>query len=191
METYKKDEVVFFFSSKDPHFELSNMAAGMPIIVNGLTWNSSEALYQAAKYPPSVICLPEAHKKGTDPNVRRRILFARNAMGAKMTQKCAVKAGHVRADWNDVMVDAMRWALQLKLQQHRRIFGRVLKSTGSLPIVERSRKDRFWGAILSEDEKTFDGENHLGKLLTELRDVTYDWVLAGNLTNPEGFLLSV
>jgi hypothetical protein len=45
----------------------------------------------------------------------------------------------------------------------------VLLSSGDRKIVERSRKDRFWGAVPVEDD-LLEGENRLGKLLMELRD---------------------
>jgi hypothetical protein len=35
--------------------------------------------------------------------------------------------------------------------------------------VEQSRKDRFWGAVLERDG-VLRGENHLGRLLMELRE---------------------
>lgn len=185
---YKKDEVQYFFSSREMiHFyPLSNMCGGMPITWKGLVWNSTEALYQASKYSPDIICVPAASPKA-EPNVQQRILLSKNAMGAKMTQKCAVNSGFVRVDWNDIMIDVMRWVLELKLQQHPDRFGKALKATGTYPIVEKSSKDMFWGCI--EYDGIFNGENHLGQLLTELRDKNYDWVLSGHLTHPEGFLL--
>jgi hypothetical protein len=39
-----------------------------------------------------------------------------------------------------------------------------------MPIVERSSKDSFWGAILGEDG-VLRGENRLGILLMDLRDM--------------------
>jgi len=186
---YRVEDVHYFFSTREMlhFFPLSNMAAGMPIIWKGSRYNSTEALYQASKYGPDVICLPFEHKRGTDPNVRRRILTSGNAMGAKMTQKCAVKAGLVRPDWNDISIHAMQWVLELKLQQHPDTFGRTLQATGTYPIVEKSSKDSFWGCIQGADG-IFRGENVLGKLLVNLRG-RYDWVVAGNLTSPEGFLI--
>ena len=184
----KKEDCAWFFSSKDQFFELSNMAGQMPIKVNGLIFNSTEALYQACKYDSKTICLPSDAKRGIDPNVFNRILFSKNAMGSKMTQKCAVKAGLVRSDWEDIKVDVMRWVLELKLQQHPYTFGKVLRSTGDKLIVERSRKDTFWGCILDEEKQIFCGDNNLGLLLTDLRG-RMDKVLAGELTHPEGFLL--
>jgi ribA/ribD-fused uncharacterized protein len=185
---YRKEDVHYFFSTKEMvhFFPLSNMCGGMPIRWKGLVWNSTEALYQASKYAPDTICVPADSLKA-EPNVQRRILFSKNAMGAKMTQKCAVNAGLVRVGWDDIMIDVMRWVLELKLQQHPERFGRTLLATGTYPIVEKASKDTFWGC--KEYDGVFHGENHLGRLLTTLRDEDYERVAAGKLTNPEGFLL--
>ena len=57
-----------------------------------------------------------------------------------------------------------------KLAQNFLKFGRVLESTGELPIVEDSRKDKFWGAIQSkENPELLIGTNALGRLLMKLR----------------------
>lgn len=191
MKTYVKDEVAWFFSAKTPRFELSNMAGGMPIYWplekrSENYWNSSEQLYQASKYTSDTICTPENAKDNVDPLVRARIR-QHGSMGAKMTQKCAVKAGLVRPDWEVIKVDAMLWVLELKLYWNPTTFGSVLAGTGDLPIVERSRHDDFWGAI-ETDPGILIGENTLGLLLTDLRSRAQQ-VKAGQFSCPEGYLL--
>jgi len=62
----------------------------------------------------------------------------------------------------------MRWCLRVKLAQHYKRFGGLLKWSAPRAIVERSSKDRFWGAVLERDG-VLRGENHLGQLLMELR----------------------
>jgi hypothetical protein len=47
-------------------------------------------------------------------------------------------------------------------------FGVVLLATGDAAIVERSSKDRYWGAVESADG-VLEGQNVLGRLLMELR----------------------
>jgi hypothetical protein len=49
----------------------------------------------------------------------------------------------------------------MKLEQHFGRFFNLLKSTGDRAIVERSRRDRFWGAVLEKDG-VLRGENMLG-----------------------------
>jgi predicted NAD-dependent protein-ADP-ribosyltransferase YbiA (DUF1768 family) len=113
----------------------------------------------------------------------------RDPRGAKMTQKCAVKAGLVRSDWvsGEVRLKAMLWVLELKLYWNRQTFGRVLEETGNRIIVEVSSKDAFWGCE-EGPAGTLIGDNQLGQLLTELRG-RMKAVIKGEFTYPEGFLL--
>lgn len=163
------------------------MATEMKIRWKGTLFNSSEQLYQASKYHPDTVCKPASANDHVEPRVQKRIIEANTPQRAKMTQKCAVKAGLVRPDWEEIMIDCMRWVLELKLRYNRQTFGRVLKSTGNRMIVEKSRKDKFWGCI--QDGNVFDGHNHLGRLLVEVRNNYSRIVDEGKLTHPEGFLM--
>lgn len=189
-ESYDLDDCAWFFSKRDSYWELSNMAGQMPVLFKGQKWNSSEQLYQLSKYAPDVLCVPDSNPDA-EPNVRKRIMAQKAARGAKMTQKCAAKAGLVREDWDDdryeIRIYSMLWVLELKLWANPRTFGKVLKSTGNLPIVEKSKKDDFWGG--KEKDGMLLGSNVLGKLLTILRDDNYDKVRSRQFTYPEGFLL--
>ncbi len=186
IEVYNKNKVVWFFSKEDEYFELSNMFSGMPIKFNGETWNSSEALYQACKYPPNIMVCPKTNPNCKPKDVRERILKSKTPMQAKMTQKCA--KDYIRKDWEDVKVDAMLWVLKLKAQQHKK-FRDVLISTKDKVIVERSKKDCYWGCkeISVCGEEFFIGFNVLGKLLMYVRD-NLDGILEEDLTK-EGYLL--
>ena len=89
-------------------------------------------------------------------------------MAAKMVSKKYYSLS--RDDWDFTRVKIMDWCLRAKLLAHWDKFSALLLSTGSLPIVEESHKDRFWGAVAvrgSADE--LEGENVLGTLLTRLR----------------------
>ena len=190
-KTYHRSEAAWFFSSKDPHWSLSNMASGLPIRYAGETWNSSEALYQACKYPPHATCIPATGKKNNIiPYVRKRILTATTPMASKMTQRCAVKAGLVRRDWADPVkerrIHAMLWSLEQKLICNE-IFKEALLATGDFPIVEISRRDDFWGCIPVDDDRVT-GRNILGQLLMDLRE-RIDDVLDGQESYPHGLLL--
>lgn len=192
--TYNKNECGWFFSKEDPRWELSNMAGGMTIRFDKRVWNSSEQLYQASKYSPAAICLPDTSKtkKGADPNVRARIESATNARGAKMTQKCAVKAGLVRPDWDDpqyeIRVHSMLWVLELKLYHNPLTFGKALRDTGDLLLAEISKKDFFWGCKDLGNGK-IEGQNVLGKLLEIVRSRRSD-VRSGDFLYKDGFLLA-
>ena len=189
-ETYGLNECAWFFAKKDSYWEISNMAGAMSIRFKDQLFNSSEQLYQASKYPPDVECVPKSNPKA-EPNVRKRIMEQTAAKGSKMTQKCAVEAGLVRKDWDDdrfeIRIHSMLWVLELKLWCNPRTFGTALKSTGNLPIVEKSNKDAFWGG--RENGDVLVGSNVLGKLLTLLRDDKYEMVRNHQFTYPEGLLL--
>ena len=194
-EVYRKEEVAWFMTCSDPRWELSNMAGGMalywPLVrCRENQWNSSEQLYQATKYGSDIICLPQS-APDADPSVRRRIQAQPSPRGAKLTQKCAVKAGLVRSDWEDpiqeVRIRSMLWVLELKLYWNPMTCGRVLAETGSRPIVEISTKDPFWGCRVAEGG-TLHGSNVLGKLLESVRSRSLE-VRRGQFSSGEGFLL--
>ena len=129
------------------------MASGFPLLVNGVRVRTSEALYQACRFPH----LPE---------VQRLIIEHGSPMTAKMKSK---RHRHdSRRDWNRVRVNVMRWCLRVKLAQNWDRFSKLLLDTRNRPIVEQSRRDDFWGAK-PLDERTLMGMNVLGRLLMELR----------------------
>ena len=151
---YSPHDTVVFHKTKERWGELSNMASGFPLIVVGRVWPSSEALYQACRFPDL-------------PDVQQMIARETSAMAAKMKSKPHRSAS--REDWPRIRVRIMRWVLRVKLAQHMKRFGSVLLETGDAAIVERSSKDRFWGAVESGDG-TLEGQNVLGRLLMELRE---------------------
>lgn len=154
---YHIDHVVTFRKTSEPFGGLSNMAAGYPLIINGVKILTSEALYQSCRYPH----LPE---------VQKEIINQKSPMAAKMKSKKFRPES--RDDWEDVRIPIMRWCLKLKLLQNFHMFGELLKKTGTRKIVEVSRRDRFWGAVEKEDELI--GVNALGRLLMELREDYYE-----------------
>ncbi len=194
IDYYRKFDCAWFFSSKDQNYELSNMAGKMPIVFKGHVCNSSEQLYQASKYAADAECIPMSQEG--DPsairNVQERIFASKNAMGSKMTQKCAVKAELVRKDWMDVelnvAVHSMLWVLELKFIQNEEFRDVLLATKG--PVVEKSRKDNFWGCYnIGPLKDRFIGKNVLGKLLTIVRDEKSENLLKGIQTYDKGFLL--
>ena len=150
-----RDGSVVFHKTREAFGGLSNMAAGFPLCIGEVKIRTSEALYQACRFP----CLP---------HVQALILAEKSPMAAKMVSKPHRAA--TRNDWDDVRVEIMRWCLEVKLVQHKDCFGALLLSTGDRPIVEQSHKDRFWGAVLSKDGDWLEGANVLGRQLTDLRE---------------------
>src|SRR5262245_53783667 len=168
------ENCVVFFKVNEEWGGLSNMSNDYPLRVNGQPVGSSEALYQAMRFP---------HR----PDWQREILDAPHAMQAKMkAKKEGRRKQHSRADWERVQEAVMLWCLRVKLAQHFRRFGGLLRRSAPRPIVERSRKDRFWGAVL-EPDGVLRGQNRLGRLLMGLRDE----LLACEVAGQEGRLLRV
>jgi type I restriction enzyme S subunit len=154
MHSYDRTRSVVFLKTKEEFGGLSNMAAGFPLLVNKVSILTSEALYQACRFPHL-------------PDVQAKIIGAKSPMTAKMTSKPHRRDS--RPDWDEVRVEIMRWCLRAKLAQNWDRFGKLLLKTSDRPIVEESSRDPFWGAK-PIDPNTLVGMNVLGQLLMELRE---------------------
>lgn len=152
MPKYELANVVSFRRTNEPFGGLSNMASGYPLIVNGIRFSTSEALYQACKFPDH-------------PNLQSLIINESSPMTAKMRVKPF--KDKIRQDWLDVRVAIMEWCLCVKLYQHPSGFGELLLSTNGKAIVEDSWKDTFWGA--KRHGNFLEGSNILGQLLMRMR----------------------
>jgi len=150
---YWPSECAVFRKTDERFGGLSNMAGGYPLVVNGIRILTSEALYQACRFP---------HQ----PELQKAIIAERSPMTAKMKSKPHRKDS--RQDWDAVRVPIMKWCIRIKLAQNWSKFYQLLESTNEKPIVEYSRKDAYWGAKSTEDGH-LEGENVLGRLLMELR----------------------
>lgn len=173
--TYSIKNSVTFAKVSGPYGRLSNMASNLSLLVNDNYIPSTEALYQACKYP-------------LFPNIQQMILTQKSPMLAK---KCSKKyEGYVRQDWDKIKFQVMRWCLRLKLLQNWEVFSEILLRSGDLPIVEYSSKDSLWGAI-PDGHGNLEGVNALGRLLMELRaEINLDCPLQKVFPpNIDGFLL--
>lgn len=154
--TYNADDCIVFKKNRDAYGDLSNMAAGYPLLVNGYTIKTVEALYQLCRFP---------HR----PDIQQEIIDSPSPMTVKIKSRKYRK--HTREDWGLIREDIMYWCLCLKLAQHFEKFGQVLEGTGDLSIVEESNRDRFWGAARDKSNSAIiSGENKVGRQLMKLRD---------------------
>lgn len=158
LRTYHRTDSAVFLKTKEKYGGLSNMAGGFPLVVNDIKIRTSEALYQACRFPHI-------------PEIQRLIIEQKSPMTAKMKGK--PHRHNSRPDWNAVRVKIMRWCLRVKLAQNWDSFSELLLETANLPIVEQSRRDDFWGAKPA-DEHILIGVNALGRLLMELREQVKD-----------------
>ena len=116
------------------------------ILYDGVEYRSAEAAFQAAKFPPA-----------------ERYQFTMMMPGeAKKTGR----KGSLPKDWDERRLDVMREVVARKFMQNPELAVKLI-ATGDAELIEGNWwGDDFWGA----DSKTGVGENHLGKLLMELRD---------------------
>ena len=154
LKTYHREECAIFLKTAERFGGLSNMAGGYSLSINGIHIPTSEALYQACRFPDR-------------PELQKIIIGQKSPMTAKMRTEPYRKDS--RPDWDEVRVEIMRWCLHVKLVQHWEKFGNLLLSTGDKPIVEESSRDQFWGAKPINVD-TLVGMNILGELLTALRE---------------------
>ncbi len=155
---YHKENSCIFKKNNEEFGGLSNMATGFPLRVNGVEIKTTEALYQACRFPH----LPE---------IQQKIIEQKSPMHAKMISNTNKEKS--REDWDNIRLKVMKWCINIKLAQNFVSFGAVLHETGLKNIVENSAKDNFWGAIPNEEGIIFTGKNALGRLLMDLRQAFY------------------
>lgn len=131
---------------KDDYWFLSNFY-NCKVKWKGYTLDSSEALFQALK-----------SRNWTD---------FKKFIG--LTPSQAKKLGNVidiRPDWDRIRIDVMRAVLRAKfLDPANVILAKKLLATNNIELIEDNYwNDTFWGKCNGV------GENHLGKLLMELRE---------------------
>src|SRR3546814_4758556 len=85
-QTWHRDNAAAFCKVREEHGALSNMSNDHPYTDQGLRWKSSEAQYQAMRYP--------AH-----PDVQEMIRAAPNAYAAKLV--AYEHLDKTRADWQE------------------------------------------------------------------------------------------
>lgn len=154
LKVYHRPMCAVFHKTSADFGGLSNMAGGYPLTVDSMPIRTSEALYQACRYPHH-------------PDIQREILAQASPIAAKMKSKHYYPL--TRPDWEVVRVPIMAWCVRLKLAQHWGPFSDLLVAAGRRPIVEASYNDQFWGAV-SVDAERLVGANVLGCLLGALRD---------------------
>ena len=150
--TYTPDAVAAFLRVRERFGPFSNMAPGFPFRVGGIVVGSSEALYQAMRFPHL-------------PAFQQEILDQPAPVPAK--RHAYTRIAETRAGWGQVRVNVMRFALRAKFGATQGGLLELLRETGDLPIVEISHRDDFWGA--RPKNGTLEGRNVLGRLLMEIR----------------------
>lgn len=137
---------VKFYSRKNPYGEFSNFAL-FPIKVDGKMWGTTEHYYQAHKYDQTK--LQEYVRQAQSPEEA-----AKRGRNKKLPK---------RSNWKQVKDEVMYKALVAKYTQHKNL-KELLLSTGNAPIIEHTKRDKYWG-----DAGDGSGLNKLGKMLMDIR----------------------
>ena len=110
----------------------------------GLTFGNTEAAFQAAK------CL--------DMKERERFFSLSGGQAKRLGKRV-----ELRPDWEDVKIDIMRQVLKSKFTQNPELREKLI-ATGDAELIEGNNwRDFYWGVCNGK------GQNHLGKLLMEVR----------------------
>jgi len=138
--------VIEFYSTREAYGAFSNFAPHS-IELDSVRWPTVEHYFQAQKFAgtPHV----EAIRQAPSPTLAAR-------MGRS-------RARPLRPDWELVKDEIMLRAVRAKFAQHADLAA-LLLATGDALIVERSRRDRYWG-----NGGDGSGANKLGLILMSVR----------------------
>jgi ribA/ribD-fused uncharacterized protein len=143
-------KTIYFYRPQDQYGILSNFAR-TPILLDELTWPTSEHLFQALKFTADA----------DNQSYRERIRCAYTpAEAARLGRSRSIA---IRSDWENIKIKAMLMVLKLKAYQHDSVAD-CLKSTEDSYLVEKSYKDSYWGSGPDGN-----GLNMLGKLWMQVR----------------------
>ncbi len=130
------------------------------VVIDGVAFDCTERLFQMMKVRDAE-CL--------------RILYELPCGICYKRQMAKILKEHNlewREDWQDIILDAMRFCLQKKYEQCAEFRSELERSRGFFIVEDETKhlrgKEPLWGAKLVGD--TYQGSNVLGKLLMELRD---------------------
>jgi ribA/ribD-fused uncharacterized protein len=117
-----------------------------PVELDGIRYENAEAAFQA--------------RKCADPTDRTAFAGLPAVKARQLGRRIPL-----RKDWDEVRLAAMEEVVRAKFAQNPDLAARLL-ATGSMPLVEgNTHGDTFWGV----DARTGKGENHLGKILMQIR----------------------
>ena len=158
IEHYPADKTAAFCKVDEPWGILSNFGR-TPLVVDGVTFDCSEKLFQVMKFADTQ---------------SRKAVFEAKGQTMKMKAKHQEKAGTVRPDWGEIIVDAMKFCLMQKYTQSEDFCKELERSRGLFIVEDQTtfpkKNPDTWGAKLSGDGTEYIGPNLMGRLLMELRD---------------------
>lgn len=121
--------------------------------------------YQGIIYPT----LEHAYQAAKTNDLNEKLMIRDCGDAAKAKKMGSPKYIAVRQDWMAVNLGIMEELLYLKFSDLK--LKKLLLDTGSRLLIEGNNwGDEFWGAIWSERQRKYVGENYLGKLLMKVRE---------------------
>ena len=120
-----------------------------PFVIGGIRFKTVEHFFQSMKT--------------NDPKERETIIHALTPGKAKRLGR-KIK---LREDWDTIKIDIMKFGLIAKFEQHPDLKEKLLATDGMMLVEGNTWGDVYWGF----DFKIGRGENNLGKILMELREI--------------------
>ena len=157
IQEYPADKTVSFLKVDGEWGLLSNFAR-TPVVIDEVTFDCAEKLFQVMKF--------------TD-DESRKVIYSKKGQPIKMMARHQEKVGSVREDWGRIFIDVMKFCLMQKYSQSEAFRKELERSKGMFIVEQQPNPKRPAGAYsakLSEDGKTWRGPNIMGRLLMELRD---------------------
>ena len=146
------------FCKVDAKWGILGNFARTPLTVGIIPFECVEKLFQVMKFADAD---------------SRKIIYGSKGQTIKMKAKHQHKAGVVRADWPQIIVDVLKFCLMQKYEQSEAFRKELGRSKGLFIVEVQSNPKRpanTYSAKLSPDGKTWSGPNLMGRLLMELRD---------------------
>lgn len=173
----KRPQYLKFDREINPLGELSNFwPHSTPLIYQGKAYRTAEHLYQSRKYQYNNCSeasreYAEVIRTASTPFKAKLLAqqkcldrFAWQVALGKIVLDFRVRGALQDPNWDEKKLEIMQEIVQLKFNQDRHCREVLLGTSGS-DLVESSRTDKYWA-----DGGDGNGENHLGRLLTKLRD---------------------
>lgn len=138
---------ISFYRVRDPYGFCSNFAP-YPIVIDDLTWPTSELYFQAQKF--------------RDPAIQTYIRHAATPMEAAKLGRD--RRFPLRDDWETIKDEVMYTAVSAKFVQHAALRAELLATNDAL-LIEHTVNDRYWA-----DGGDGSGKNMLGRILMQVRE---------------------
>ncbi len=132
------------------YYFLSNFYE-IPILYNGLMYQSSEAAFQA--------------QKTLDNNIRKDF----TKLDPRQSKRLGKKV-QLRDNWNKIKTGIMAEIVHAKFTQHPELVEKLLLTENATLIEGNTWHDNYYGSCYCEKCTNKEGRNYLGKILMEERE---------------------